>query len=156
MNETEPWNTTPLIDWAGRLCDSFRYWTGRDLVMSGNAPLQRATALFEAPRVVVSHGTESDPLLNYGNRMALRLWEMPWSTFVATPSRLTAESLNREARGRALAEVERNGFIADYTGVRISASGQRFRISGAIIWNVIDNNGRRLGQAASFATWEML
>ena len=156
MREIEPWQTPVLVEWAPRLCDSFHNWTGRDLIAPADEPLQRARALFEAPVVVVSHGTQSDPLLNYGNRMALRVWEMEWHDLIAMPSRLTAESGNREARARLLTEVERNGFVADYEGVRISATGRRFRISGAIIWNVIDRQGNRMGQAASFAKWDVL
>ena len=40
-----------------------------------------------------------------------------------TPSRLTAEPVAREERARLLDEVTRNGFIANYAGVRISSRG---------------------------------
>ena len=155
MHEIEPWRTPALVEWANHLCDSFRHWIGRDLVIRTGDPLQCATALFEAPSVVVSHGLQSDPLLNYGNRRALCLWELEWHELIAMPSRLTAESSDREMRAQVLTEVEHNGFVADYEGVRISATGRRFRISGAVIWNVIDRQGNRLGQAASFADWQV-
>ena len=32
-------------------------------------------------------------------------------------------------------------FIDDYTGVRISASGRRFRIDKAVVWNLVDQEG---------------
>jgi hypothetical protein len=51
-------------------------------------PRAQATALFNAPRVVVSHDTADDPILNYGNLMALELWNMTLTEFTATPSRL--------------------------------------------------------------------
>jgi len=38
--------------------------------------LRSKQALFEAPFVLISHGTEEDPILNYGNRLAL--WLCGW------------------------------------------------------------------------------
>jgi hypothetical protein len=40
--------------------------------------------------------------------------------------------------------------------VRVSASGRRFRISGATVWNLVDEQGWRRGQAAAFAEWQYL
>lgn len=65
-------------------------------------PTPQAQALFEAPRVVVSHQTQADPVLCYGNRRALVLWEMDAPTLTSTPSRLTAEPLERAERQRLL------------------------------------------------------
>ncbi len=36
---------------------------------------------------MVSHGTESDPIFNYGNRKALELWELSWDDFIEMPSK---------------------------------------------------------------------
>ena len=109
--------------------------------------------LFEAPFVVVSHGVQADPILNYGNAAALKLWEMSWEELIQTPSRLTAEPVSQDERARLLAQVAQNGFIDDYQGVRISKSGRRFRIEKAIVWNLIDEAGRYAGQAAMFENW---
>ena len=51
-------------------------------------PDYQAHALFQSPFAVVSHGMEEDPLLNYGNQVALELWELTWEQLVKTPSRL--------------------------------------------------------------------
>ena len=50
-----------------------------------------------------------------------------------------------------LDRVTSSGFIDDYAGIRISAKGRRFRIENAIVWNLIDADGVRHGQAATFA-----
>ena len=71
--------------------NSFHRLVGRDLLPRTSDPADEAKRLFQAPFVVVSHGTEVDPALNYGNRTALQLWEMTSEQFVVTPSRLTAE-----------------------------------------------------------------
>lgn len=138
------------------LARSFRKWTGRHLLPGLFNPAGLARNIFEAPFVVVSHGTEADPILNYGNRIALNLWEMSWEELTQTPSRLTAEMPNREERARLLEKVTRNGFIDDYSGVRISKTGKRFQISRAIVWNLVSEKNELLGQAATFAEWKFL
>jgi hypothetical protein len=138
------------------LLDSYRRHTGRELTPRGGGARAEAERLLDAPFVVVSHGTEADPILNYGNRVALALWEMDLDRFIATPSRLTAEPMLREARERLLEQTARHGFVSGYEGVRISAGGRRFQIHGATIWNVADAAGRPAGQAATFSRWTFL
>jgi MEKHLA domain-containing protein len=138
------------------LARNFNRWTGRDLLPGALPPPELATKLFDAPFVVVSHGTESDPILNYGNRAALDLWEMSWAEFTRTPSRLTAEPARRDARAKAMEVVARQGFFEGYSGIRISKSGRRFEISGATIWNLISETGQLQGQAATFSEWKFL
>ncbi len=136
-----------------RLLRSFSHWTGRELLSPAGSPGRQAEALFHAPFVVVSHGTETDPILNYGNGAALALWEMPWETFTRTPSRLTAEPVSREERARLLSEVTQTGFINHYQGIRISSRGRRFRIHQALVWNVLNEENHYCGQAATFTEW---
>jgi hypothetical protein len=138
------------------LLSSFRARVGKELIeRRRNAP-DEAERLFAAPFVVVSHGAEVDPILNYGNAAALALWELSPPELIATPSRLTAEAELREAREHVLAETARKGFVSGYTGVRVSKTGRRFRIVDVTVWNVADADGRLLGQAATFARWEPL
>lgn len=106
--------------------------------------------------MLVSHGTEEDPILNYGNLRALELWELGWDELRRMPSRLTAEAPNRAERARLLEAVTRHGFIDDYSGVRISKTGRRFQIAQATVWNLVDKQGIRCGQAALFSQWSML
>ena len=145
--------------WIARtrlLLDSFRRTTGEELLARNDNPKDEADRLFVAPFVVVAHGPEADPILNYANRAGLVLWEMSASDFIRTPSRLTAEPTLRAARERLLAETGRKGFISGYEGVRTSASGRRFLIQDVTIWNVADAGGAPAGQAATFAKWRFL
>ena len=119
-------------------------------------PAGLARYVFEAPFVLVSHGTENDPVLNYGNQAALALWEMSWEELTRTPSRLTAEEPNREERTKLLEAVTQRGFIDDYSGIRISKTGRRFQISRATVWNLISEKGEPCGQAAMFDEWKFL
>lgn len=131
------------------ISESFLRLTGRPLLDSPT-PVR----LWNAPRVIVAHGTEVEPVFFYGNRMALELFEMDFAGFTCLPSRYSAEPLEREERARLLERVRRDGFIDDYAGVRISATGKRFRIEQAVVWNLIDGNGDVHGQAATFDRWK--
>jgi hypothetical protein len=135
---------------------SFRRFTGRDLLPGLFNPLGLSRNLFAAPFVLVSHGTEADPVLNYGNAAALDLWEMTWEELTRTPSRLTAEAPNRAERARLLEAVTARGFIDDYSGVRISKTGRRFQIAQATVWNLVTESGEPCGQAAMFKEWKFL
>ena len=150
------WQNNFVIAHTQMLARSFRQWTGRDLLPGIFNPAGLARYVFESPFVLISHGTETDPVLNYGNQAALNLWEMAWAELTRTPSRLTAEAPNREERAKLLATVARQGFIDDYSGVRISKTGRRFNISRATVWNLISESGKPCGQAAMFDRWEFL
>lgn len=119
-------------------------------------PENAASQLFDAPFVLVSHGVQTVPILNYGNAAALTLFEMSWEELTATPSRMTAEEGNREEREAMMAKVRAQGFTDGYSGVRVSKTGARFCIEDTVIWNVVDKDGDYCGQAALFPRWTML
>lgn len=133
---------------------SYYRLTGRHLIDPSQADLWQAC--WSAPRVIVAHGIEADPVFFYGNQLALRVFELDFAAFTRLPSRYSAEPLLREERDALLARVQARGFIDDYAGVRIAASGRRFRIEQATVWNVLDEAGRRHGQAATFERWTPL
>jgi len=133
--------------------ESYRRLTGRQLVQPED---DLALAFWNAPRAIVAHGTEADPIFFYGNALALDLFAMQADAFTRLPSRLSAEPMHRDERAELLDRVARDGFIDDYAGIRIAATGQRFRIEQAIVWNLIDAAGAVHGQAATFDRWTML
>lgn len=145
-----------LADHIGLLRQSLRLWADRDLIANDPPPVEAARQIFHAPIVVLSHGPDADPILTYGNRAALELFELSWAELTRMPSRLTAEAPDRDERARLLARVSAQGYIDDYAGVRVSRRGRRFRIEGATVWNLVDGEGRHRGQAATFATWAYL
>jgi hypothetical protein len=133
-----------------RIAASYRRLTGRDLVPGGDTS---AEALWSAPCVIVAHDTAPDPIFFFGNQAALERFETSLDAFLAMPSRLSAEAGLREARQTALDRVARDGFVDGYAGVRVSATGRRFRIEGATVWNLVDADGAVHGQAATFERW---
>jgi len=141
---------------ARLILESHRQVVGRELLAVCGDDSERASALYHADLVVLSHGLGPDPRFNYGNRLAQQLFELSWDELVALPSRLSAEPVNREERQRLLDTVSARGYIDDYAGVRISKSGRRFRITGATVWTLVDEAGVVRGQAAAFANWTPL
>jgi PAS domain-containing protein len=122
-----------------------------------NKPLGAASVSWlyhHAPFVVLAHDTGVDPRFIYANTAAQACFGYDWDEFMTLPSRLSAEPDLREERQAALEKVARDGFIADYGGIRIAKSGRRFRISGAVVWQLIDGDGVLHGQAATFSGWE--
>jgi len=155
------WLTVAAITSACRILDSHQRVFERPLIAEpagGLVPLQRAQALFSSERLVLAHdgadpSDDPGPRLIYANREALRLWRRPWHAMVGMPSRLTAEPGERAERAQALGRAQRLAAIGDYAGIRIDSRGRRFRIEGARLWTLLDERGRPLGQAASFARW---
>lgn len=129
---------------------------GKPLTASQTEDSQSGKALWELPGVVVAHGIGDDPVFFYGNKAALALFEMTWERFTALPSRLSAEPGSRKERELLLAEVREKGFSTNYSGIRISSTGKRFRIENAAVWNIISPDGHFAGQAAYFDRWSAI
>ena len=143
------------ISWAALLLASYRRYLGSDLIPPGS-PKAQAEALFYAPFAVLSHGTQPDPIFNYGNQTTLDLWEIDWPTFTQMPSRLSTEPVLREERAHLLAELNRKNYFENGKGIRISSQGRRFFVKNFTLWNVIDEAGTWRGQAAMFSEWAFL
>lgn len=145
-------NTVSLSRHVEILCQSYHDLTGQNLIDPSDDS-DPVAALDLSPFGVVSHGIGPDPVFNYANRAALLLFETTLEAFTRMPSRLSAEPAEQNARAQLLERVARHGFIDDYAGVRISAQGRRFRISGTTVWNLHDENGAYYGQAAKIVQW---
>lgn len=128
------------------IAESYQQLTGKQLLEAFDPQ-----AMWSAPCAIVAHGTEDDPVFFYGNQAALRVFGMSFAEFTSLPSHLSAEPLERQARARLLERVTTEGFVDDYSGMRIAGNGNRFMITDATVWNLIDAAGVQHGQAATFA-----
>ncbi|MBL7686243.1 MAG: MEKHLA domain-containing protein [Deltaproteobacteria bacterium] len=153
MKNKEIYQTPIFAKQADLILNSYFHWFQKPLIQKTQTRFQE---IFQASFVLLSHDIQTDPILNFANHQALKLWEMDWKTFIHTPSRLTAEAPNREERQKFLSTVQEKGFIENYSGIRISSSGRRFRIEQAKVWNLIDENSNYAGQAALFDQWQFL
>lgn len=151
-----PWKSEFCKKHAKLLCQSYEGCTGKSLLPLNTGVEKVEEMLFNAPFALVSHGTEEDPTFNFGNKTALQLFELTWEQFTALPSRKSTEPTNREERRRLLDQVTQQGYIDDYSGIRISSTGKRFLIQQATVWNIVDEMGEYCGQAAVFDQWAFL
>ena len=152
----EIWQKPWVQEWTQYVLNSYAQLVKQELTAREGTLQEQAKRLFKSTFVVASHGLQNDPILNYGNQTALDLWEMDWEQFTHTPSRLTAEPVNREERARMLKQARTHGYISDYRGIRISRSGKRFLVERATVWNIHKPDGTPLGQAATFSDWTYL
>ncbi|ACB53077.1 unknown [Crocosphaera subtropica ATCC 51142] len=157
----QPWQQEKVIRRTQLILSSFEHWLGRSLLENFGItevktdPLDVSKQLFEADLIVVSHGTQRDPIFNYGNQKALDIWELTWSEFIQTPSRKTAEAIEQKERDRLLAETTEKGF-SYFSTIRITKTGKRFQINNGIVWNVIDKGQTYQGQAAVYSDFYFL
>ncbi|MDJ0599512.1 MAG: MEKHLA domain-containing protein [Crocosphaera sp.] len=156
-----PWQQETVIQRTQLILSSFEHWLGHSLFEHFGVtdvktdPTEVSKQLFEADFIVVSHGTQADPILNYGNQKALDIWELTWQEFIQTPSRKTAEEIEQKERDRLLNETTTKGFCY-YSVTRITSTEKRFIINDGIVWNVIDHRQTYQGQAACFSDFYFL
>jgi len=120
------------------------------LDVSGDAH-DRARQLFEAPFALMSHNTAADPIFNYGNRRALLQFGYTWAEFTQLPSRYSAEPIAQEERSALLAVSRSQGIIENFQAIRIDRWGKPFTITNGILWNLMDEKGAYIGQAATYS-----
>lgn len=154
---SEIWQVPDIINWTQNLLNSYENRLNRALIVRKSDLEEQAKSLFLAPFVVVSHGTENDPIFNYGNQIALDLWEISFLDLLKTPSRKTVkDTISKAERAKMLDTAKKKGYIDNYQGIRISSTGRLFKIENAIVWNITNAQGIYLGQAATFAEWQFL
>ncbi|HYD34072.1 MAG TPA: MEKHLA domain-containing protein [Methylophilaceae bacterium] len=135
------------------LCESYRHWTGMRLIESDPDSSKGVEELMNAPFAVASHNELDDPVFNYANNAALKLFGMERDEILGLPSRFSAEPEVHEERAGLLERVTKDGYVNDYSGIRIGKDGLRFLIRNAVVWNVIDEEGNYYGQAALIRDW---
>ena len=137
------------------ILDSYAHYLKKPLMAQHSSP-NNGKELYQATFALVAHDASSDPIFFYANSLAQQLFEMNWSEITSIPSRQSAEPILQSERQALLDRVAQYGYINDYSGIRISKSGRRFWIRNATVWNLIDEQGNKIGQAACFDRWEYL
>ena len=130
---------------------SYKKATGTKLVEGNVMVHDAARALFRAPFACASH--DGNDVFNYGNQAALELWEMEWDAFVGMSSKKSADEADEATQAERRALLDRaasDGVIMNYSGVRVSSRGAKFRIEDATVWTMKDGDGNKTGQAVRF------
>ncbi len=158
MNHSDVLADRNVVALAKRIVDSYQRVVGERLVdvLDDTPDVQIARAVYELPAVVLSHDGAVDPTFTFANLAGQKLFDYSWDEFLKLRSHQSAEPEHRSNRAEMLERAASEGYISDYSGIRISGSGRRFEIQDAIIWNVFDAQGNKVGQAAVFDQWEFL
>ena len=136
------------------LADSHFRLVGAPLLSDNIHTDDPATWLYEAASYcVLAHNADPDPHFIYANKAAQACFGYSWSELTSLPSRLSAETADREKRQQLMDRVRQQGFAIGYTGLRISKTGLRFWIEDATLWQLLDEEGVVHGMAAAFAKW---
>lgn len=133
------------------LLDNHHTLVGTRLEPEGMSPTEAQRWLYEdAPFGVLAHDATADPVFFYANEFAQRAFGYDWAEFTTLPSRLSAGPQDRAERQALLEGVARDGFVSGYRGLRVAKSGLQFWIEDVTVWNLLDDDGSYLGQAAAY------
>ena len=66
---------------------------------------------------------------------------------IGKPTTMTAPESEQKERNALLNQVDSYGFIENYKGVRVASDGKLFQIKDATIWNIVDKESIKIGQA---------
>jgi MEKHLA domain len=107
------------------MLENLKRWTGRDLIAEYGFSLDTlGLQVFEADFYLLNHNNAADPVLTYGNKQVLKLWEVSWEELINMHSRETAKPTDRAARSAIMEQVKADNYIDGYSGTRISKTGK--------------------------------
>jgi hypothetical protein len=103
--------------------------------------------------VLISHGTESNPIYNFGNKAALEAFVRTWDSLLELPSAqsVVLRSQDEVLRNKLMQQVTEQGFVEGASGIRVRGDRKFIQLVNAVVWNCHDDNtGDYIGQAALF------
>ena len=136
--------------------ESFKRWTDQYLIDPHHQPEEFSRLLYFAPFVVFAVSNHPDPRFSYANESSQKLFLYNWNEFTALPSTTPIEPSDFPQSQRMLDECSSQGFSKAFEGIRITSTGKRFKIGRTILWNIIDDSGRKIGKAVVFNKWEFI
>ena len=122
---------------------SFNKYTDKLLPLEKNKDL--LSSFDECRLPIASHDTNG--FFNYLNKAALSLFKVTKDQVIGRSTTMTAPKSEQKQRNELLNQVNSHGFIDNYKGIRVTSDGELFQIEDATIWNVVDKNSHKMGQA---------
>jgi hypothetical protein len=100
---------------------------------------------------ILSHGNQSDPIYNYVNAAGFRVFRWPEDVYYQLPSRKSApEGSARQQRAKVIDATVAGDITLIDEAVRVRYPNATVTLRDAILWNVYDDNGYRVGQTVLF------
>jgi hypothetical protein len=137
-------------DWVQCVSKSLHQFYGKSLYeeLSLDGPEQ---VHVNEQHVVISHGNQDDPIYNYANQAGLLFFGYREEEFVQLPSRYSApDGALRDDRSIIVQHVLDHGWSIIPQAIRQTKSGDCYFVHRILYFNVYDDEGSRIGQAATF------
>lgn len=132
-----------------RMVESYVGESGEPFPLTPRQTAEVSTRYDGAPFGLLAHNAASDPLFTFANDTALRAFGYTRHELIGMPSRLSASvGVDLQERKRLFKALESTGHYSPYCGRRRSKNGTTFWILDTTVWNVTDETGQHLGQAA--------
>ena len=89
--------------------------------------------------VIVSHGTEDDPIYNFSNVAGMEAFVRSWDEFIELPSRLSVvlQTKDEESRIQLMRKVTDDGFVEGASGIRVRGDGQFIKLVDAVVRDLL-------------------
>lgn len=102
--------------------------------------------------VLISHGTEANPIYNFGNVAALQAFMRSWhDLMIPSAESVVLRSQDETLRNELMQKVTDHGFVEGASGIRVRGDGKFIKLVDAVVWNCYDDdNSTYIGQAAFF------
>ncbi len=148
----KPYENSKVITWCGWLTDSFNALGLEQKLHVGLKGQDLARTLYEDGRVILSHEYLDIPRFCFANAKAQEQFGYNWNEFQGMDSRLSAQADDVAAREELLKRAAEEGYIDNYEGVRIRKDKTKFHVTDVILWNVLNEREKVVGQAAIFSS----
>ena len=125
---------------------------GEDSSSSETMMMTTPQQVHESSRfAVLSHGNQTDPIYNYVNAAGFRVFRWPAEDYYRLPSRKSApEGSARQQRARVIDDTVASDITYIQEAVRVRYPNATVTLRDAILWNVYDDAGYRVGQTVLF------
>ena len=150
-------NITQWLTWSDRslndMCEDGKGGLfDRVNAMLGEEAVTTPQQIHESDRfAVLSHGNQSDPIYNYVNAAGFRVFRWPEEVYYQLPSRKSApEGAARNERARVIDNTVAGDITYIEEAVRVRYPNATVTLRDAILWNVYDDDGYRVGQTVLF------
>mmetsp|Transcript_17266 Transcript_17266/g.49473 ORF Transcript_17266/g.49473 Transcript_17266/m.49473 type:complete len:235 (-) Transcript_17266:773-1477(-) len=140
--------TKSCEDKKGGLYDRINELLGGESAETITTPQQ----VHESSRfAVLSHGNQTDPIYNYVNTAGFRVFRWPAEVYYRLPSRKSApEGSARQQRAKVIDDTVAEDITYIEEAVRVRYPNDTVTLRDAILWNVYDDGGYRVGQTVLF------
>jgi hypothetical protein len=152
----EVWMKADVIKHCKLIEKNYKFWTGKELFEAKLTESELSEKMYHAPFVVLSHGTQADPIYNYVNLKAQELWEFTWDEMIKLPSRRSAGTNETAERLELIREGQEKGITFTEKALRESRSGKKFYIKNVVLFNLLGEGGEYAGQCAIYNDWEFV